>query len=173
MFSRRKRNYAVFVYTALIILICILIVAILWPQSPDDSQANVSRTDAANTQNKDNEADKSNNFVDDDLDDNDWQEILDDEMANSEVESGKKVESDETDNNDASTNAELQSYYIVRKEGDYISVFFVNEDGQKMKLEDTSIVYDVLTLEDQARFDKGIVVEKQEQLASLLQDFES
>ena len=66
-----------------------------------------------------------------------------------------------------------ESYYIVLKEGDAVSVFFVDSKGDKIKLEDTEILYDLLTVEDQQRFDKGIVIKNQEQLASLLQDYES
>ena len=53
-----------------------------------------------------------------------------------------------------------------------ISVLFITEDGTQVKLEDTEIVYEVLPPEDQANFDKGIVVEEQEDLNTLLQDFE-
>ena len=71
-----------------------------------------------------------------------------------------------------STPTSNQTYYIVKKYGDVISVFFITEDGTQVKLEDTEIVYEVLPPEDQANFDKGIVVEEQEDLNTLLQDFE-
>ena len=45
-------------------------------------------------------------------------------------------------------------------------------DGKELKLEDTEILYDLLPEEDQANFNKGIILEEYEQLASLLQDFE-
>ena len=40
-------------------------------------------------------------------------------------------------------------------------------------LEDTEIIYEVLSMEDQKLFDEGITVKNQEELAVLLQDFES
>ena len=60
----------------------------------------------------------------------------------------------------------------MKKSGDAISVFFITEDGKQIKLEDTEIIYDLLPQEDQRNFDVGIVLEEQEQLSSLLQDFE-
>ena len=65
------------------------------------------------------------------------------------------------------------AYYVVRRNGDIISVFFSDEKGQEIELETTGIVYELLTPEDQKRFDEGIKAESQEQLSSLLQDFES
>ena len=60
----------------------------------------------------------------------------------------------------------------MKKDGDYISVYFVNEKGVSMKLEETEILYDLLPIEDQKNFEKGIVIKGQEGLASLLQDYE-
>ena len=69
--------------------------------------------------------------------------------------------------------SEESSYYLVRKDGTEISLFFVNNNGKEMKLEDTEIEYEFLMPEDQAAFEKGVKVESQEELAALLQDFES
>ncbi len=142
MFAKRRRNYTVFVYTALIVMICILIVAILWPKSSEDNQnSDLTTTTQVQEQHKD------QNLVNNEHEPDDYSE-------------------------ETGTEQLVKSYYIVRKEGEFISVFFVNANGQEVKLEDTGIVYDVLTLEDQDKFDKGIMVENQEKLTSLLQDFE-
>ena len=138
MFSRRRRNYRVFVVVALIISICTLIIAILWPDKPVDRIDDVNVNTEANI----NENDEENPIV---------------------IPEGEQETS--TDSNDA-------TYYIVKKNGTLISVYFVTEEGTQVKLEDTEILYDLLPLEDQANFDKGIVVEGQEELSSLLQDFE-
>ena len=69
--------------------------------------------------------------------------------------------------------SEESSYYLVRKDGTEISLFFVNNNGKEIKLEDTEIEYEFLMPEDQAAFEKGVKVESQEELAALLQDFES
>ena len=84
---------------------------------------------------------------------------------------GGSGDGDVMENDDISSG--LHSYYVVRKDGSNVSVFFVDEKGNQVKLEDTDIVYDVLTPDDQKSFDEGITVADQEELAALLQDFES
>ena len=84
---------------------------------------------------------------------------------------GGSGDGDVRENDDISSG--LHSYYVVRKDGSNVSVFFVDEKGNQVKLEDTDIVYDVLTPDDQKSFDEGITVADQEELAALLQDFES
>ena len=134
MFSRKKKNYRIFVTAALIICICVLIVALLWPKAPNQEINNPTNTEYS-------------------------QNVEETPVMNPQ----KQEESTPTRN---------QTYYIVKKYGDVISVFFITEDGTQVKLEDTEIVYEVLPPEDQANFDKGIVVEEQEDLNTLLQDFE-
>ena len=143
MFSKRKRNYTLFVYIALIITSCMLIAAILWPEKP--------------------EIDKDDSF-------GPVQEVQKEQKVDSNDDKNKDIAKSETETNTSNKN---ESYYIVLKEGVAVSVFFVDSKGDKIKLEDTEILYDLLTVEDQQRFDKGIVIKNQEQLASLLQDYES
>ena len=138
MFSRRKKNYRVFVITALIICICVLIMVVLWPDS-----YNPTAKDTEVNPNKD----------------------------TTQIEEDKINTINETPINE-DTDYTTKTYYIVKKQGETISVFFITEDGTQLKLEDTEIVYDLLTPEDQEKFDKGIVIEEQEDLSLLLQDFE-
>ena len=65
------------------------------------------------------------------------------------------------------------SYYLVKHADGQIKVYFVNGDGSMIELEHTSIVYEVLGIEDQKHFDAGWRISSQEELAVLLQDFES
>ena len=65
------------------------------------------------------------------------------------------------------------SYYLVKSVDGKVKVFFVNESGEPLELETTEIVYDLLSTADQKLFDEGCKVESQEELAVLLQDFES
>ena len=65
------------------------------------------------------------------------------------------------------------SYYLVKHADGKIKVFFVSGDGSMIELEDTRIVYEVLGTEDQEHFDAGWRIDSQEDLAVLLQDFES
>ena len=68
---------------------------------------------------------------------------------------------------------ESESYYLVKRAGDVIKVFFVDHSGNEVELETTSILYDMLSFDDQALFEEGYKVKTQEELAVLLQDFES
>ena len=65
------------------------------------------------------------------------------------------------------------SYYLVKSVDGRIKVFFVNEEGEKVELETTEIVYELLSTSDQKLFDEGVTLNSQEELAVLLQDFES
>ena len=95
------------------------------------------------------------------------------ETTNSEQKVNVNIDTQEKEEvTDNSTETTSESYYIVKKDGDYISVYFVNEKGVSMKLEETEILYDLLPIEDQKNFEKGIVIKGQEGLASLLQDYE-
>lgn len=49
----------------------------------------------------------------------------------------------------------------------------MDESGKQVKLENTDILYEFLPPDDQKSFDQGIKVATQEELAALLQDFES
>ena len=138
MFSRRKKNYNIFLYTALILTICALLAVLLWPEpvAVSENNENINVNSQANT------IDKTEN-------------------------------QEETYEKEEVTEPVTNSYYIVKKNGNVISVYFVSEDGTKVKLEDTEILYELLPLEDQNKFDTGIIIENQEKLMTLLQDYES
>ena len=148
MFTRQKKNYRVFVYTALIITVCLLAAALLWPADDPAAGTEAAADTAAETETPEKEEIPSA-----------------DEPADS--------EKHEEDVNERGITQNSQSYYIVRSDGDGISVFFVSPDGEEVRLEDTDIIYELLPPEDQNSFDEGIKAESQDQLASLLQDFES
>lgn len=144
MFETKKRkNYMTFIYSSIIVVLCLLIAAIAWPAEP-----------AAEQVNKESPAD--NDMVDK-IDASDF-EPIDEEPS-----------SDEKNNilNEGAT------YYLVKSVDGRIKVFFVNEGGEPLELETTDIVYELLSTADQKLFDEGCKVESQEELAVLLQDFES
>ena len=62
---------------------------------------------------------------------------------------------------------------MVKRADGQIKVFFINESGEPLELETTEIIYELLSDADQKLFDEGCRVESQEELAVLLQDFES
>ena len=92
-------------------------------------------------------------------------------------------EDNEVDQNDQPVDNQLdeennmsqsgQSYYLVKRAGDQIVVYFCDDSGNTVQLETTQILYELLGPDDQALFDEGIKVESQEELGVLLQDFES
>ena len=136
MFTRQKKNFRTFIYCALIVTICLLIGALLWPKDVSPQVEKVDSQQSAETAGKNNEEPEKNT---------EKENIM----------------------------SEESSYYLVRKDGTEISLFFVNNNGKEIKLEDTEIEYEFLMPEDQAAFEKGVKVESQEELAALLQDFES
>lgn len=155
MFTRQKKNYRTFVYVALIIMLCILIVALMWPKEAEPSNNDVKTgTNVKIDSDKDNNKDK-NNIPD-----------------NTASDKPNGVDTD-VDNQKPVVDEKQETYYVVKRKDDKISVFFSNEKGEEIELETTDIVYDLLTPEDQRNFDEGIKAKSQEELSSILQDFES
>lgn len=158
MFTRQKKNYRIFVYTALVITLCLLVAALFWPKDStpqDDAQVNAQTETGQEGQEQQEQI----------------QDGGSDDGGSAAEQTGGSGDGDVMENDDISSG--LHSYYVVRKDGSNVSVFFVDEKGNQVKLEDTDIVYDVLTPDDQKSFDEGITVADQEELAALLQDFES
>ncbi|MEG1163096.1 MAG: hypothetical protein RSE31_00090 [Anaerovoracaceae bacterium] len=81
------------------------------------------------------------------------------------------IDVDNAENNDEDEKKE--SYYLVKYDNNSIKVFFHENTGNIVKLDDTSIVYDTLAESDQKNFEKGIHIKTREELYKLLQDFES
>ena len=152
MFATKKRkNYMTFIYSAIIVVLCLLIVAIAWPAAPADptEPSNPSDTVNASKQTEPTEPKESS------------------EPVNPPETSSEQINEKDNISEDSST------YYLVKSVDGQIKVFFVNKDGDHLELETTEIVYELLSTADQKLFDEGCRVESQEELAVLLQDFES
>ena len=160
--QRKKKNYRTFIYSAIIVVLCLLIIVIAWPA---DTAAQEDTPQPDSTLQTELQKDFSVN-------------------EDTEVDADYEVSSDEnTENNDSTDNTEnvdntgitdaADSYYLVKRQDGQIKVFFVDESGNNIELETTEIIYEVLGTEDQKLFDEGIAVKNQEELAVLLQDFES
>ena len=152
MFTTKKRkNYMTFIYSAIIVVLCLLIVAIAWPAAPADptEPSNPSDTVNASKQTEPTEPKESS------------------EPVNPPETSSEQINEKDNISEDSST------YYLVKSIDGQIKVFFVNKDGDHLELETTEIVYELLSTADQKLFDEGCRVESQEELAVLLQDFES
>lgn len=160
MFTRQKKNYRIFVYAALVITLCILVAALMWPKEAEPvnndniGSDNNARIDKSIEESKDNKIDENDNS----------------QSGNND---GDKNQAQESNGDKPVVGEKQDTYYVVKKKGDRISVFFSNENGEEIQLETTDILYELLTPEDQKAFDEGIKADSQEQLSSILQDFES
>ena len=152
---RKKKNYRTFIYAALIVFLCLVIVVIAWPKDSSVLAADSEQTDLSKQQ-EDRQTLNAGDFI---------------ERIEDNIEDDDEDEQNITEVTDIAEPAE--TYYLVRRDSGLIKVYFVDEDGTEIELETTEIVYDVLGPEDQKLFDEGFRVDTQEQLAVLLQDFES
>lgn len=141
--TKRRKNYMTFIYSSIIVVLCLLIAAIAWPTEPAAEQVN-----------------KTSPTDDDTVDQRDFSDFEPIEEEPSPDEKNNILNEDAT-------------YYLVKSIDGQIKVFFVNESGEPLELETTDIVYELLSTADQKLFDEGCKVKSQEELAVLLQDFES
>ncbi len=181
MFTQRKKNYRTFIYTAIILTLCFLIIAIAWPSYPDGKNDGYGNEQKVNAGLPTESGDKSGEVK------NPSGELDDENGENSGDNSAYDIDDDPNDDDDedydgednfppsenSDITGESQSYYLVKKAGDAVKVFFVDRSGNEVELETTGILYEMLGYEDQLLFDRGYKVSSQEELAMLLQDFES
>lgn len=160
MFTRNKKNYRTFIYSAIVVTLCLLVIALAWPQKTEPDQpygqqdAIVTNEDSATEgeQDADKTAETDENTTD---------------KEEEESASGNNL------NEETNMSGSSESYYLVKRAGDQIVVYFCDGSGEMVPLETTQILYEVLGPEDQKLFDEGIKVNSQEELGVLLQDFES
>lgn len=141
--TKRKKNYMTFIYSAIIVVLCLLITAIAWPEET---------TAPANAQKKTETADTTTPLP-----------VEPPQLDNENRAADEKGNISENNS----------TYYLVKRADGQIKVFFINESGEPLELETTEIIYELLSDADQKLFDEGCRVESQEELAVLLQDFES
>lgn len=158
MFTRQKKNYRVFVYAALIIALCVLLAAFLWPK--DTAEPAGSQELSAKEGEDKNIVYRDEGLESEASDENDANEGINDD------------ENEDDENVQASDNGQ-EAYYLVKRNGDGVSVFFCTPEGEEIELEKTDIVYELLTPADQKQFDTGLRAKTQEELSAILQDFAS
>lgn len=152
MFTTKKRkNYLTFIYSAIIVVLCLLIVAIAWPADPAET---LNPSDPVNASKQTEQTEPT-------------EPKEPSEPVNPPETSSEQINEKDNISEDSST------YYLVKSVDGQIKVFFVNKDGEPLELETTQIIYELLSAADQKLFDEGCRVESQEELAVLLQDFES
>lgn len=66
-----------------------------------------------------------------------------------------------------------QSYYLVKYDSNVIKIYFSDESGNLVQLEETGIVYETLSPQDQQRFVKGIKAGDRDELNRLIMNYES
>ena len=160
MFTRNKKNYRTFIYAAIVITLCLLVVALAWPQEVPEEKP-YGQQDAVITNNDPGTED----------DDGEDENGVSDDEDNEIDQNDQPVDNQLDEENNMSQSG--QSYYLVKRAGDQIVVYFCDDSGNTVQLETTQILYELLGPDDQALFDEGIKVESQEELGVLLQDFES
>ena len=155
MFSRQRRNYKIFLYAALTVALCVLIVLLFWPKEPRNE-------DTPNVTN--NQQEQQTDEYEDDITD----DLYDEESDNPDEENEEEYSEDDYVNND-----KLETFYLIKKDGDKIKVFFSDKYGDLIELEETAIIYDLLPAEDQTLFEEGLRANTQEELSSILMNYES
>lgn len=154
MFSQKKRNhtwlYVTIALAAAVIAVFFLIGAL--------SSRNAEEAERTNLESRVEQEEKK---------DNDGA-VLDDsaEASAPDLQPGESSEKDEE-------GQFYQSYYLVRLDNNVIKIFFSDETGKLTELEETGIIYETLSADDQKRFADGIKLEKRDDLNKLMMDYES
>jgi len=97
-------------------------------------------------------------------------EILDNIIGKDNMETPEGTESDLGTNSGEPANA---GYYLVKEVDGVITIFYYDEEGKESLIRDTDIAFSLLSIADQALFQKGVIKHTPEELDELLQDFES
>ena len=168
MFARKSRkNYRQGAYLAVILCLCTLIAAIAWPEAPSENNG----VDPAGMN-----PDYVSGPAEDEIApgwDEEWEYDSEDEDEDEdEFDDEDDQQTLPSENEETGIIAPADSYYLVKRSGTQIVVFFCDSSGNMVPLETTDILYSMLGPEDQKLFDLGIQVSSQEELGILLQDFE-
>mgnify|MGYP000912387417 CR=1 FL=1 len=95
------------------------------------------------------------------------------------ISENRDMNSDEvSENSDINSDNSVQEnqsgeYYLVKESDGVIKVYRYDENGEESLLKKTDILFSLLSEEDQELFSKGVVVQTDDELLELLQDFES
>ena len=90
----------------------------------------------------------------------------------SEADSNESTE-DHNNDDDSESIAKKQTYYLLKYDNDVVCVYFSDQQGKLTELEETAIVFETLSTEDQKQLMDGIQVENRDALNRLLMDYES
>ena len=164
MFTRNKKNYRTFLYSAIVVTLCLLVIALAWPVKEVNDDPSGEQDAIVTNENSQTE-------------DGDSEEVPAETDTSDPSGTDQHGENSSTSGNHGSEETNIsengESYYLVKRAGEQIIVYFCDGSGETVPLETTQILYEVLGPEDQKLFDEGIKVNSQEELGVLLQDFES
>lgn len=97
--------------------------------------------------------------------------IMDNIIGNHEAVSEGGVEN--TDTVSGPGDPDHSGYYLVKEIDGIIKIFYYDEEGKETLIRETDIAFSLLSIADQAFFQKGVIKRTSEELDELLQDFES
>lgn len=156
MFSQKKRNHGwLYVTIALAVIIAAVFLLIGALSSRNAGQADQDRLENRAEQQESGQAGGSTQGAQD--------------SAEASVPMPQPGTTDEKDEGEPF----YQSYYLVKLDKDVIKIFFSDETGKLTELEETGIIYETLSADDQKRFTDGIKLEKRDDLNKLMMDYES
>ena len=144
MFSQRRRNYRNWIWVAIACAAVAFAVFLLLGYLGRNNGDKYEQTNGAN-------------------------QVYEDSVANEDVEAGEEASEDPL----TEIEGVFQSYYLVKYDKDVIRVYFSDQTGKITELEETTIVYETLSEDDQKRFEEGIKLESRNDLNRLLMDYES
>jgi hypothetical protein len=64
-------------------------------------------------------------------------------------------------------------YYLVKEVDGIIKVFYYDAQGRESVLQNTNILFSMISESDQSLFTRGVILDTEDELINLLQDFES
>ena len=102
--------------------------------------------------------------------DDEYYDIMDNIIGNDNIGTPNDTGTDVGTSPDESTN---EGYYLVKEVDGVIMIFYYDEEGKESLIRETDIAFSLLSIADQALFQKGVIKHSSEELNELLQDFES
>lgn len=158
MFSRKKKNYT-WLWVCSILAIMIFAVLLLIGSlagSKDEETLRASLEKSAEQRQEVSESEQEDSYED-----------------GAEEKLGKNSAVEKKTAEDNRQNQFYQSYYLVKYDNNVIKIFFSDETGNLVQLEETAIIYQTLSPADQKRFREGIKIENRDDLNSLIMNYES
>jgi hypothetical protein len=70
-------------------------------------------------------------------------------------------------------NPEPENFFLIKEVNDIIEIYYYKGEGEPIFIKNADIAFPLLSEGDQAMFSEGIIVETEEELDELLQDFGS